>query len=192
VNQLSLSRLNLVVPPLRGLIQRLADKLLAAGIDVEVVQALRDTATQERLFAIGRTHFGGIWHVTPPPPIVTRCPPGYSWHEFGMAADVAPSLHASPPFAPDWNPAHPAWKQIEQTARDLGAVTGADFRTFPDAPHIQLTGLLPINPDDATRAAYARDGIHAVWLLSGLILDSPRPTTPESASPPEATPTTTA
>ena len=83
--------------------------------------------------------------------------------------DVAPSLHSSPPFAPDWNPDHPAWKAIEAAAREWGCVTGADFRTFADAPHIQLTGKLPVNPDDQTRAAFTRDGMHAVWLLSGLI-----------------------
>jgi peptidoglycan L-alanyl-D-glutamate endopeptidase CwlK len=51
-----------------------------AGIDLVVVQALRTKEQQDALYAQGRTAPGRV---------VTDARPGFSWHNFGRAYDVA-------------------------------------------------------------------------------------------------------
>lgn len=55
-----------------------------AGIDVIVTSTLRDLESQEALYAQGRTKKGVI---------VTNAPPGYSYHNFGVAFDFCPILY---------------------------------------------------------------------------------------------------
>lgn len=52
----------------------------AAGLDVYLFEGLRSAERQAALYAQGRTLRG---------PIVTRAPPWLSWHQYGVAADLA-------------------------------------------------------------------------------------------------------
>lgn len=124
--------------------------LASENIDVQVTQGLRSWAEQAALYAQGRTAPGGI---------VTNAQPGHSYHQFGLAVDVAP-FDAG---IPDWNSAHPVWKRIVSVGVSVGLVDGAEWRTFPDWPHFQMTGQLPVSPDDAVRAAFLAGGIDQVW-----------------------------
>jgi peptidoglycan L-alanyl-D-glutamate endopeptidase CwlK len=54
------------------------------GIDVIVTSTLRDLESQEALYAQGRTKKGAI---------VTNAPPGFSYHNFGVAFDFCPILY---------------------------------------------------------------------------------------------------
>lgn len=98
-------------------------KLRENGIHVKLVSGYRSHEEQDQLYAQGRTMPGKI---------VTKARGGYSWHNFGLAADYA--------FVKDgrltWNG---PWSQFGRIARICGLEWGGDFRKFPDRPHVQLT-----------------------------------------------------
>lgn len=144
------ARLQLVHPKLAERIRTMAEMLELENITIRVTQGLRTWAEQAALYAQGRTSPGKI---------VTDAQPGTSWHQFGLAVDVAPFDSG----IPDWNVEHPAWKRIVAVGESCGMFSGSLFRTFPDWPHFQMTGQLPESPDDAVRAAYETGGIEAVW-----------------------------
>lgn len=129
-------RLAEVMPELAARIRHMAFNLSREGIYIRVTQGLRTIEQQNALYAIGRTQPGKI---------VTNAHGGMSYHNYGLAVDCVPSLNgALKPFAPDWNPAHESWQRMEAEGRAHDLTTGADFRTFPDYPHFQLNGNLPI------------------------------------------------
>lgn len=155
MDAISESRLQQVNPKLAALVRDLYTALVIQNIEIRVVQGFRSWTEQAALYAQGRTA---------PGPIVTKCVPGNSWHNFGLAVDVAPSINPPDgPYVPDWNASHPTWKAMTDAARALGFVCGADFRTFPDNPHLQLTGRFPVNPDDEVRQLFTDGGVQAVW-----------------------------
>lgn len=178
------TRLAQINPAIAMMVRILAANLADASVadEIRVVQGLRSWDQQAALYAEGRTapgvpcvHDGVARPVGTCPvhhlgEIVTRSEPGNSWHNFGLAVDVAPftndGVHAFK--VPDWNADHPNWKQMEAAARLAGFVCGADFRTFPDNPHLQLTGRFPVNPDDEVRQIFKDAGMQAVWEESGI------------------------
>jgi hypothetical protein len=125
------------------------------GDYLTVQQGLRSYSQQQAIYAQGRTTPGSI---------VTNAPPGHSWHEFGLAVDVCPESLLS---VSGWGASDPKWTEIAVIGRGLGLYAGADF-SHPDRPHFQLTGSLPVSPDDATRNTYANGGLFAVWQAAGL------------------------
>lgn len=160
MNQVSLKRLELINPVLAYNLGKLDTVLQAHGIYIEIVQGLRSWQQQQDLYNQGRTKPGSV---------VTNCKPGYSWHNFGMAVDVCPDKYLDVAgFQPNWVDSHPDWQMIHKCALDLGFVCGADFRTFPDKPHLQMTGRFPVTPTDEVRQLFKDGGTKAVWDESGL------------------------
>ncbi len=154
MDSVSEQRLSLVWPILADSIRIMADTLAQKDILIRVVQGLRTSAEQDALYEQGRTTPGKI---------VTNCRGGFSWHNFGMAVDCVPSTSIDF-FNPDWNPSHPAWKEMEAQAKGLGLTCGADWRSFPDYPHFQLTGQYPEGaPSDEVREIAAASGLAALW-----------------------------
>lgn len=154
-------RLELVNPKLAALIRKMAAQLESEGIAIRVTQGLRSWTEQLGLWQKGRDGFGNIVN---PALVVTKAPPGHSYHNFGLAVDVAP-------FAgniPDWNVNHPAWKRMVEVGESLGLTSGATFRSFPDYPHFQLTGTYPASPTDEVRQAFKDHGTVALWEQAGL------------------------
>jgi len=151
MDPVSESRLNVVHPALAAIIRQMAGILMHESIDLRVTQGLRSFDEQAALYAQGRTVPGSI---------VTNARPGYSWHEFGLAVDVAPFDTQG---KPDWNVFHPAWKRIVSLGISLGLFSGTQFTKLCDTPHFQLTGDLPVSPDDDTRQAFETGGLLAVW-----------------------------
>jgi peptidoglycan L-alanyl-D-glutamate endopeptidase CwlK len=143
-------RLAQVYPGLADKVRAMAATLEAEAIDIRVTQGLRTMEEQEALYAQGRTVAGAV---------VTNATAGTSWHNFGLAVDVVPLT----PQGPDWNTAHPVWGRIISVGTQLGLVAGAQWRTFPDWPHFQLTGRFPVSPDDEARIILATGGLDAVW-----------------------------
>ena len=158
MDSVSESRLAQVMPALADKIRQLASQLEASGTYIRVVQGLRTTAEQDALYAQGRTAPGKI---------VTNCRGGYSYHNFGLAVDCVPSTQGpGQPYDPDWNESHPVWKQMIDAGVALGLTAGALWRSFPDAPHFQLTGRFPEGaPDDELRQLFAQGGFNAVWAV---------------------------
>ncbi len=160
----SQSRLQEVHPILAQKIQQLGQMLMDEKITLIVTQGLRSWAQQEALYEKGRTKQpDGTWHVTGP--IVTNAPPGYSWHQFGLAVDVAP---INPDGSIDWNAKHPQWTRIEEVGVSLGMVSGANWVRMVDCPHLQLTGRFPVTPTDEARQILLNEGIKALWDESGI------------------------
>lgn len=183
MDEVSETRLALVAPPLAAKIRAIDDAMVAKGEDARAVQGLRTWQEQDDLWNQGRT--------TPGPPCthdgvvrpigtctqhplgahVTNCRGGYSYHNFGMAVDLAPSKFGpGQPYAPDWKSTHPIWKDMESIGQSLGLESGATWRSFPDAPHFQYTGKFPVgSPDDEVRELFNSGGNSAVWQASGIM-----------------------
>lgn len=161
MDSVSEARLQEVAPLLSQKIHTLSTMLEQEGIDIRVVQALRSWSEQDALYAQGRTAPGNI---------VTNCRGGHSYHNFGMAVDCVPDDPSHPGYQPDWNAAHPTWKRMETVGQSLGLDSGATWRTFPDAPHFQLTGRFPEGaPDDEVRQLFKDGGMQAIWAEAELL-----------------------
>lgn len=150
MDDISERRLKEVYPGLAEKVRQMAEQLEQEGIDIRVTQSYRPWKEQEALYEQGRNAPGEI---------VTNAAPGHSWHQFGLAVDVAPLS----PQGPDWNVSHPVWSRITSTGTGLGLVSGSQWRTFPDWPHFQLTGPFPVTPNDDVRALFQSGGLPAVW-----------------------------
>lgn len=156
MDSLSEARLSLVHPVLAAKVRTMALMLAQENIFIRVVQGIRTWAEQDALYAEGRTKPGKI---------VTNCPGGKSYHNFGLAVDAVPSINGlDQAWEPDWNENHPTWKRMVAVGESLGLNAGGDWRTFKDWPHFQLTGKFPVDhPPDEVIAAFKNGGIDAVW-----------------------------
>ncbi len=158
MDPVSESRLQDVHPALARKIRQLADILACdqPPVTLRVTQGLRSYSEQAVLYAQGRSAPGKV---------VTNAEPGHSYHQYGLAVDVVPfGLDGQP----DWNTSHPIWQRIVHVGTSLGLQAGAEFRSFPDYPHFQLTGTLPASPNDETRESFLQSGISGIWKESGL------------------------
>lgn len=157
MDAISKARLQLINPRLAQLIGQMAEMLALENIEFRVTQALRSWDEQDKLYAEGRSVPGRV---------ITNAPGGHSWHNFGLAVDLA---IVQSDGSIDWNPEHPAWKRMIQVGEMLGLLSGSTFRTFPDNPHFQLTGLFPISPNDEVRVIFKHVGMEGVWVEAGLL-----------------------
>jgi len=151
MDNISESRLTALYPPLADDIRKGADMLAAEGITIRVIQGLRTWGEQDVLYAQGRTIEGHV---------VTNAKGGESWHNFGLAADVAPFDAMG---QPDWNTSHPAWQRIVDVYTSLGFDCGANWLRLKDTPHIQRVGRFPASPDDEVRMIFREIGMSGVW-----------------------------
>ncbi|MBO0887490.1 M15 family metallopeptidase [Candidatus Bathyarchaeota archaeon] len=156
MDAVSEQRLQKVHPLLAEKIRAMASQLMAEGIPIRVTQGLRTWEEQEDLYRQGRN---GDTR-----PIVTNAPPGFSFHQFGLAVDCVPMTDKGP----DWNITHPVWQRMIAVGQSLGLTSGATWRSFPDAPHFQYTGILSATPTNQVRQAYQTGGIQAVWTMAGM------------------------
>jgi peptidoglycan LD-endopeptidase CwlK len=141
------ARLAEVHPELSRRVHQLSDLL---SFSLLVTQGLRTYAQQDALYQQGRTTPGAV---------VTNAKAGESMHNFGLAVDVAPSDGAG---GIDWNGKDAKWSEILQKAPVVGLAEGAQWRTFPDEPHLYPLEV-PANPDDNMRYLFSEGGIQSVW-----------------------------
>jgi len=153
VDNISSSRLIGLHPTLVARYTDFDAAMTAKGILLRITQGLRTWPQQDAIYAIGRTVPGKI---------VTDAQGGYSAHCFGYALDVAPNDPAFETWTPDWNTKDDRWKQVLDAALTYGLAEGAQWRTFPDFPHLYLQEL-PATPTDEMRALFVSGGIAAVW-----------------------------
>ena len=154
VDSVSEQRLVGIYPVLAEKIRQIAQELQPEGIWIRVTQALRTIEEQDALYAQGRTAPGRI---------VTNCQGGHSYHNYGLAVDCVPSLPGDS-YIPDWNADHPTWKRMEELGKELGLTVGAQWRSFPDAPHFQISGKYPVGaPNDELRRIFQDGGFEAVF-----------------------------
>jgi len=122
----------------RDLLQLAANE----GIALVVTQGLRTFAEQQALYDQGRTK---------PGPIVTNALPGSSWHNFGLAFDVAELVGEKYhyPLSPAW------WTHVGELGKSLGLEWGGDFHTFVDRPHFEYHPGLTLHDARAGRLPVA-------------------------------------
>lgn len=180
MNATSEKRVEGLIPALGTLARQLAANMQEKyGVEIEISQACRSFNLQAAYYAQGRESTEsvnekraavGLAAITDAENvIVTNAQPGWGWHEYCMAFDSFPVDYFG---KPDWNPNHPAWIWMEREGMALGMVSGAEFRTFKDCPHFQLSGKFPWTPTDEVRQLYQDGGQRAVWSGSGLELAS--------------------
>jgi len=110
----------------RLLVNRVEDQL---GIRLRITQGLRTIEQQNVLFSQGRTAPGDI---------VTNAQGGQSYHNYGLAFDVA---GVNENGLLDYNI---DWEGIGQIANDIGLEWGGNWTNFIDRPHFQRTYDLSI------------------------------------------------
>lgn len=98
-------------------------KLAEHGVKVVFTWGYRSIAEQNRLYAMGRNQAGKK---------VTNARGGYSWHNFGLAADYAFVINGKV----TWDG---PWAMFGKIARECGLEWGGDFKTILDRPHVQWT-----------------------------------------------------
>ena len=102
-----------------------------AGIDILVTSTFRDNASQDALYAQGRTIEGKI---------VTNARGGDSFHNHRCAVDIVPLVNGKP----DWDGSHPVWAQIGAIGQECGLEWAGLWKTFKELAHFQYTGGLTI------------------------------------------------
>lgn len=97
------------------------------GIELIVTQTYRSPDQQAAIYAQGRTAPGRI---------VTHAPPGYSWHEFRRAFDVAITHFPGDMTKEDLYDG--PWDHVGDLGESIGMEWGGRWKR-PDRPHFQLT-----------------------------------------------------
>lgn len=175
MDDISHARLRDLALPVAKRVRATIEALELENIYVRIVQGLRSWVQQAELYAKGRTapgepcnHPGGVRAVGdclehPLGLPVTKARPGYSWHQYAMAADLVPDDPTKPGYQPVWDADHPHYGRLITVAQSKGLVCGAEFRTFPDYPHVQYTGRFPVSPTDEVRQLFTDGGMIEVW-----------------------------
>lgn len=134
-------------------IQPLAVKLiqLAArqGVNIVLVEGERTIEYQDSLYAQGRTT---------PGPVVSGVKGGESWHNFGLAFDIAmvsPGPKPKPGTA-SWPKGRDVWQQLGNLGKSLGMQWGGDFPKLADYGHFEYhPGLTKADARAGKRPAVA-------------------------------------
>ncbi len=153
--------LSLLAPKFRAAVEAAIAECAQLGLPVKVNEAYRSQARQAWLYAQGRTRPGD--KVTNAPTALT------SWHGYGLAVDVIHATKAYWPFgkgaANAANNAKWFW-QVSDVFKRHGCNWGGDFKTRPDAPHMQWGKCRP-SPSDVARSLIREKGVQAVWEAVG-------------------------
>ena len=108
-------------PEFKAISEIFEQRLQESGIRVKLTCGYRSIEEQNRLYSLGRTRPGKK---------VTNARGGYSWHNFGLAADYAFIIGGQL----TWNG---PWNIFGRIARECGLEWGGDWKKFLDRPHVQ-------------------------------------------------------
>lgn len=120
-----------LVPPARARVESFLDAAKKQGIDLLVTSTYRDNASQDALYAQGRTTPGKI---------VTNAKAGQSWHNYRCAVDVVPIVAGKP----RWDVKDEVWQQVGALGKAAGLEWAGDWKKFKEYPHFQYTGGLTL------------------------------------------------
>lgn len=144
---------SVLAPRFRDALQRVFIELRKAGFDPVIAESFRSDARQRYLFGFGRLYDDGRGVVTKAP----SC--DFSWHCFGLAADVISVAHG-------WDAPAEFWRALAVAAKDEGLLSGARF-SEPDKPHVQWGRPMLVTPSPRAVALRASSGVEAVWRAVG-------------------------
>ena len=108
-------------PQFEAKLEHFEAHLASKGIIVKRTCGYRSYKEQDALYAKGRTAPGAI---------VTNAKGGYSWHNFGLAADYAFVVNGKVTWDGPWD-------RFGRIARLEGLEWGGDWKRFKDRPHVQ-------------------------------------------------------
>ena len=125
-------------PKLATMARQLVFDAYDAGVPILITQTLRSMDEQATLYAKGRTAPGRV---------VTYAKPGHSWHNYGLAFDVAVLKDNKPTWDTkvDVNDNEVQdYLEVGLLGEKLGLTWGGRW-TFVDLPHFQYTFGLKLN-----------------------------------------------
>lgn len=185
IDPLSELRLSKLHPDLAAKVRLIIEGLNPGGIIIRVTQGLRTYQEQDALYAQGRQSYlavNALRKIALLEPIanaenhsVTNARGGESYHNYGLAVDLAPGLTPdSEHWAPDWRDrsasgiltAH--YQAMVTLGANLGLVSGSCWHKCDD-PHFQMAGTLPESkPGAEAESLLRKSGVEAVWGMAGL------------------------
>jgi peptidoglycan L-alanyl-D-glutamate endopeptidase CwlK len=120
-----------LLPPVKERVEKFLNAAKAAGIDLLITCTYRDNASQNALYAQGRTKPGKI---------VTNAKAGQSLHNYRCAVDVVPIVAGKP----RWDVKEEVWQQVGALGKAAGLEWAGDWKRFKEYPHFQYTGGLTL------------------------------------------------
>lgn len=120
-----------LLPPVKVRVEEFLASAKLAGIDLLVTSTYRDNASQDALYAQGRTTVGRI---------VTNAKAGQSWHNYRCAVDVVPVVAGKP----RWDVKDSVWQEVGRLGKAAGLEWAGDWKRFREYPHFQYTGGLTL------------------------------------------------
>jgi peptidoglycan L-alanyl-D-glutamate endopeptidase CwlK len=121
INSRSLDDLD---PDTKAMAERLVDVCAQNGIRIIITSTFRDRASQDDIYAQGRTKPGMK---------VTNAQGGRSFHQYRCAFDFCPlDMKGNP----SWNDLA-LFKTVGAIGKQIGLKWGGDFKSFVDMPHFQ-------------------------------------------------------
>ena len=111
-----------LLPGVAVLARRVLDDMEKSGHPMVIVQSYRSIATQNRLYAMGRTRPGKR---------VTNARGGYSWHNYRVAVDCAFIAGRTVTWEGPWD-------LYGRSGQKHGFIWGGTFRSRPDSPHLEF------------------------------------------------------
>ena len=93
--------------------------------EVQFISGFRDPEKQKALYEQGRSLPGQI---------VSWAKPFFSFHNYGLAFDLAPTRLLR---KPGWDPKNPLWSKIGRIAESIGLEWGGRW-SKPDRPHFEF------------------------------------------------------
>lgn len=149
----SLTNLQTLHPKFRGVAIKAwgeAQQAMPSNVRIIAVQGLRSFQESDELYKIGRTVMGkNAREGHPMGDIVTKAPGGASYHNYGLAFDMAMITNGIDDYA-----VGPNWLRVVKIMKSYGMKWGGDFpKGIYDAPHFEMTfghdwhGLLKLHQD---------------------------------------------
>ena len=120
-----------LLPQVRSRVEAFLKAADDAGIDLLVTSTYRDNASQDALYAQGRTAPGKV---------VTNAKAGQSYHNFRCAVDVVPLRNGKPV----WDTKDPVRQTVGRLGKAAGLEWAGDWKRFKEFPHFQYTGGLTL------------------------------------------------
>lgn len=142
-------------PQMRTRTEAVLEQARREGMDMRVTNGFRSVAEQDALYAQGRTAPGNV---------VTNARGGSSWHNYGVAVDIA---FNNANGQPSW-PNNANWTRYGQIAVNNGLEWGGNWQGIQDRPHIEYHPGLATGFARNLLNTYQQGGINAVWTRMGI------------------------
>ena len=126
-------------PVLRQKLEALIEAADKQGMSLYVQEGYRSSAAQAKI-----------------PSANTHARPGFSFHNYGLAADI---VFRDGSGRPSWSENHD-WKKLGELGRNAGLEWGGDWRSLKDRPHFQYS---PHHGIGEVRQLYQEGGLKRVW-----------------------------